>query len=560
MVKITGAQAVVKSLEAEGVEFIFGYPGGAILPVYDALIESSIKHVLVRHEQAAVHAASGYGRVKGTTGVCMATSGPGATNLVTGIATAYMDSVPIVIITGQVSTHMVGTDAFQEVDITGITHPITKHSYLVQDANDIPRIFKEAFYIARTGRPGPVLIDLPKNVADSICRENIPEKVSLPGYKPTVRGHYTQIKTACHLMKDAKRPVIHAGGGVISAGAAQELVQLAESLQAPVTTTLMGIGSIPSDHALSLGMLGIHGTSSANCAVTECDLLISIGVRFDDRVTGAVNKFAPEAKIIHIDIDPAEIGKNVRVNVPIVGDVKLVLEAINNQIEPVERPEWIEHLVIWRKKDDHCSPEKGDILTTRKVIERLSILTNGEAVITTDVGQHQMFAAQFSRIKYPNSFLSSGGLGTMGYGFPAAIGAQLANSKAKVICITGDGSFQMSMAELASAREQNLPVKILVFNNCCLGLVRQLQHFYYDGRQTAVKLTGNPDFVKLADAYGVSGYRISQATEIDPVLTDVLNNEKLSVVECVIDCEEFVYPTVLTGKGLNEMITARGGY
>lgn len=557
---ITGAMAVVKGLEAQGVKIVFGYPGGAILPVYEALRESSIKHILVRHEQAAVHAANGYARVSGKTGVCIATSGPGATNLVTGIANAYMDSVPLVIITGQVSTNMVGTDAFQEVDITGITHPITKHNYLVNDVDEIPRIIKEAFHIAGTGRPGPVLVDLPKNVAESICRGEMPHKVCLPGYKPTIKGHPTQIKTACRLMKESKRPVITGGGGVISAGAGREVARLAETIQAPITTTLMGLGSVPADHPLFLGMPGIHGTYAANRAVQECDLLITVGARFDDRVTASLDKFAPGAKIIHIDIDPAEIGKNVRVTVPIVGHLKAVLEAVNNQLEKTERPEWLEAVMRWKEEAAYAYPDPGNTLTTRQVISRLSVLTGGEAVVTTDVGQHQMFAAQFYRLKNPKSFLSSGGLGTMGYGFPAAVGAQMANPEALVVCITGDGSFQMSMAELATAKEHCLPVKILIFNNHCLGLVRQLQHFYCDSCYTAVDMPGNPDFVKLAAAYDIPGYRITRPEEIDPVLEQALKNGELSIVECLIESCELVYPTVLNGGGLDEMVINTGGY
>jgi acetolactate synthase-1/2/3 large subunit len=559
---MTGAQALVRGLEAEGVEIVFGYPGGAILPVYDALRESTIKHVLVRQEQGGAHAASGYARVSGKTGVCMATSGPGATNLVTGIATAYMDSIPLVVITGQVATQMVGTDAFQEVDITGITHPITKHNYLVQQADDIPRIVKEAFHIASTGRPGPVLIDVPKDVAEAVCRAEIPEEVHLPGYKPTLRGHAAQIKIACQLMEAARKPVIHGGGGVISADASEELVYLSELLQAPVITTLMGLGSIPSGHALSLGMLGIHGHSAANLAITECDLLISVGARFDDRMTGAVEKFAPGAKIIHIDIDPAEIGKNIRVDVPIVGDVKMVLRAIIERLERKDlstRDDWFNQVQEWKKKTPCCYPDSGEELTTRLILQRLNKISGGDIIVTTDVGQHQMFAAQFLNFKRPKSFLTSGGLGTMGYGFPAAVGAQLAKPKAKVFCITGDGSFQMTMNELATAREQGLPIKVLIFNNSCLGLVRQLQHFYCDQRQMAVDMTGNPDFVKLAEAYGVKGYRIQHAAEIDQVLEEVFHNDQLCIVDCVIKCEEFVYPTVLAGKGLDEMVIGTGG-
>lgn len=556
---MTGAEALIKGLEAEGVSVVFGYPGGAILPVYDALRESTIKHVLVRQEQGGAHAASGFARVSGKTGVCMATSGPGATNLVTGIATAYMDSIPIVAITGQVATSMVGTDAFQEVDITGITHPITKHSYLVKDADEIPRIVKEAFHIASTGRPGPVLIDVPKDVAESICQEKIPEKVVLPGYKPTLHGHAAQIKNACQLMTTAGKPVIHAGGGVVTADAAKELVNLAELLQAPVITTLMGLGTISTDHDLSLGMLGIHGHSAANQAIMECDLLITVGARFDDRVTGAVEKFAPDAKIIHIDIDPAEIGKNIRVNVPIVGHVKLVLQSINERLAPMNRQEWFDQVQEWKEKTPSCYPESDHELTTRLVIKRLNALSGGDIIVTTDVGQHQMFAAQFLRLINPKSFITSGGLGTMGYGFPAAIGAQMANPQATVVCITGDGSFQMNMNELATAKEQGLPIKILLFNNNCLALVRQLQHFYCDRRQMAVDMTGNPDFVKLAEAYGICGYRINHLSEIDGVLGEALNNGKLSIVECVINGEEFVYPTVLAGKGLDEMVIGTGG-
>lgn len=551
----SGAQAVIHCLESEGVEVVFGYPGGAILPVYDAMIDSPIKHVLVRQEQAAVHAASGYARVSGNVGVCMATSGPGATNLVTGIATAYMDSVPIVILTGQVATPMIGTDAFQEVDITGITQPIVKHNYLVKDASELPRILKEAFHIAATGRPGPVLVDIPKNISEAPCKAEIPSKVSLPGYKPTINGHPSQIKRACQLMAESERPIIHAGGGVISAKASKELVALAERLQAPVATTLMGLGAIPAGHALSMGMLGLHGFASANRAIMESDLIISIGVRFDDRVTSAVEKFAPQARIIHIDIDPAEIGKNVSVTVPIVGHVRVILKAINRQLEPMRHDAWLARARDLRQPVTAWYPKEDGSLTARTVLDRLSALTGGEAVVTTDVGQHQMFAAQFYRMQRPKSFLTSGGLGTMGYGLPAAVGAQMADTNATVICVTGDGSLQMSMAELATAREQNLPVKVLVFNNSCLGLVRQLQHFYCDGRYTAVHMTGNPDFVKLAAAYDICGYRITRPDQVGPVLTEALGNGKLSLIECVVSDEDLVYPMVLAGDGLDEMIT-----
>ncbi len=556
---MTGAEALVQGLELEGVSVVFGYPGGAILPVYDALRNSNIKHVLVRQEQGGAHAASGYARVSGKTGVCMATSGPGATNLVTGLANAYMDSTPMVVITGQVARSMVGTDAFQEVDITGITHPITKHNYLVQEANDIPRIVKEAFHIASTGRPGPVLIDIPKDVAEETCTEKTPDKVNLPGYKPTMRGHAAQVKLAAQLMMEAKRPVLAAGGGAILADASDELEQLAEMIQAPVMTTLMGLGSISTVHDLFLGMPGMHGHPSANKAIMECDLLVTVGMRFDDRLTGAVAKFAPQAKIIHIDIDPAEIGKNVRVNVPIVGHVKLVLQSIIERLKPMKHNEWFAKIRQWKNDDPPLYMEDGKELTSPMVLQRLNELTAGDMIVTTDVGQHQMFAAQLLHLKHPKSFITSGGLGTMGYGFPAAIGVKIAKPEARVVCITGDGSFQMSMNELATAKEQGLPIKVLLFNNCCLGLVRQLQHFYCDRRQMAVDFTGNPDFVKLAEAYGIKGYRINHPGEIDTVLQKALGHDELTIIECVIRQEEYVNPNVLAGKGLDEMVLEKGG-
>lgn len=554
---ITGAQALVRTLEEEQVEIIFGIPGGAVLPIYDALNETNIRHVLVRFEQAAVHAASGYARTTGKPGVCLATSGPGATNLVTGIAGAYMDSIPLVVLTGQVPTSMIGTDAFQEVDITGITFPITKHNYLVKDPNDLPRVVKEAFHIARTGRPGPVLIDIPKDVAAGICSRGAPERVELRGYKPTYKGHPNQIRNAARLMQEAERPVIFVGGGVISSGATEELRKLAETLSIPVATTLMGIGSFPENHPLSLGMLGLHGTAYANYAVTEADLLIALGVRFDDRVTGLVEKFAPRAKIIHLDIDPAEIGKNVEVNVPIVGDVKLVLQSILALVEEKKNEEWLAKINEWRERYPLEYGNKKETLRPQYVIEELGRLTDHQAIVTADVGQHQMWAAQFYKFARPGSFLTSGGLGAMGYGFPAAIGAQLGNPEALVIAVTGDGSFQMNMAEMATAMENNLPIKILLFNNSGLGMVRQLQHFYCERRYTAVEFTGNPDFVRLAECYGAAAYRIQSPEEVVPVLKEALNNDRLTLVECVIDRDEWVYPMVPSAKGLDEMIQYR---
>jgi len=544
---------LIKSLQAENVTKIFGYPGGAVLPIYDALRESDIQHILVRNEQAAVHMANGYARTTGKPGVCMATSGPGATNLVTGIATAYMDSVPVVIITGQVATSMVGTDAFQEVDITGITMPITKHNYLVKKANDLPGIVKEAVHIASTGRPGPVLIDIPKDVSAAPCSVKPVQQVELRGYKPNYQGHPQQINRALKLINEAEKPVIYVGGGVINSGATEELVALAQRAQIPVTTTLMGLGSFPEDRHLSLGMLGLHGTPVANYAITGADLLIGLGVRFDDRVTSVVEKFAPRAKIIHLDIDPAEIGKNVVVDVPIVGDIRLVLTELLDKLGEKEHPAWLEQIEQWRQ----AHPLKygnGKKLRPQHVIQKLGEITKHRAIVTADVGQHQMWAAQFYGFVRPRSFLTSGGLGTMGYGFPAAIGAQMADPEALVIAVTGDGSFQMSMAEMGTAREQNLPIKVLLFNNNSLGLVRQLQHFYCDKRYTAVTFSGNPDFVNLARCYDAVGLKIETPDQIEPVLTEAVNNGRLTVIEVTISEEELVLPMVPNARGLDEMV------
>lgn len=552
---ITGAQALIKLLEEENVEYVFGYPGGSVLPIYDALLDSQkIKHVLVRQEQAAVHAASGYARITGRPGVCIATSGPGATNLVTGLATAYMDSIPVVALTGQVSTDMIGTDAFQEVDIFGITMPITKHNYLVKDVRDLPRVVKEAFHIAGTGRPGPVLIDIPRNVSGAVFDYEPPEPVELRGYKPTYKGHPTQIKNLAKMIQEAQRPVIYAGGGIITSNACEELRTLAEKINAPVTTTLMGLGAFPEDHELSLGMLGLHGTPYANLAVHHCDLLIGIGVRFDERVTCTIEKFAPQAKIVHIDIDPAEICKNCRVDLPIVGDARLVLEELLKKVAEKEHYLWIEQIKTWKKNHPLVYRQDGR-LKPQYVVQKLGELTRGRAIVTTDVGQHQMWTAQYYGFIKPRSFLCSGGLGTMGYGLPAAVGAQLASPDSLVIAVTGDGSFQMNMAELGTATEQGLPIKVVLFNNSHLSLVRQLQHFFCGKRYSGVTFTGNPDFVQIAKAYpGAEAYRITQPEEVEPVLKEALNNGKLTLIECVVSAEELVYPVVLPNKGLNEMI------
>jgi acetolactate synthase-1/2/3 large subunit len=553
--KLTGAQALVKILEDEGVNYIFGYPGGSVLALYDALFEAKeLKHILVRQEQAAVHAASGMARVTGQPGVCLATSGPGATNLVTGLATAYMDSIPIVAITGQVGTGMIGTDAFQEVDITGITLPITKHNYLVKDIKDLPRVLKEAFHIAKTGRPGPVLIDIPKDISHGSFEFKVPESIELKGYKPNYKGHPAQIKNLVRLLGEAKKPLILAGGGIISANATQELMEFAGRLSIPVATTLMGIGSIPEDHDLALGMGGLHGKPVANYALSQCDLLIGIGVRFDDRLTITIEKFAPHAKIAHIDIDPAEIGKNVIVNLPIVGDIKLVLNELLDRLEEKGHGEWLGQIKHW--KDEHpLRYKEDDQLKPQMVIKRLGELTSGKAIVTTDVGQHQMWTAQYYGFTKERSFISSGGLGTMGYGLPAAVGAKFAKPESLVIAVTGDGSFQMNMAEIATATAHDLDIKILLFNNSYLSLVRQLQYFACDKRYSGVSLKGNPDFVKLVESYpNTEAYRITKVEEIDEVLNKALYNGKLTLIECVVSCEELVYPVVLQNKGLDEMI------
>lgn len=552
-----GAEALIKCLEAEGVEVIFGYPGGAVLSIYDALRKSSIKHILVRQEQAAVHAASGYARITGKPGICMSTSGPGATNLVTGIATAYMDSIPLVAITGQVATSMVGTDAFQEVDIFGITMPITKHNYLVQDVEDLPRIVHEAFHIARTGRPGPVLIDIPKDVSGAMMKKyQTPKKVELRGYKPTSRGHSSQIRNLAELIKQAKKPLIYAGGGVAHANAHEELLALAEKINTPVTTTLQGLGVFPENHPLSVGMLGMHGIPCANMMVQESDLLIGLGVRFDDRVTLSVERFAPKAKIVHVDVDPAEIGKNVLVDLPIVGDVRLVLGDLLELVCSKENPEWVEEVHRLKKE---CPLYYGDYKSTLKpqyVIEKLGeLLASKNAIITADVGQHQMWVAQYNKFLKPRTFLTSGGLGTMGYGFPAAVGAQIAAPEATVVAVTGDGSFQMHMAELGTATENNLPIKILLFNNSYLGMVKQLQHFFVEERYAGVEFTGNPDFVNMVASYkNAAGYRITKPEEVERVLEEALNNGKLTLIECIVSDQEYVYPIVPNDKGLDEMI------
>ncbi len=552
--EMTVAQALIRCLELEGVEVVFGYPGGAILPVYDALCRSgNIKHVLVRHEQGAVHAADAYARATGRVGVVLATSGPGATNLVTGIANACMDSIPLVLITGQVPTSQVGTDAFQEVDITGITMPITKHNYLVKDAGRLPALIRNAFHIASTGRPGPVLVDLPKDVAVETINFEYPKTVRLRGYKPTYTGHRTKVKEAAELMMNSERPVIYAGGGILNSHATAELVELAEILSAPVTNTFMGLSGFPGDHPLFLGMLGLHGTRYANLAVTHCDLLIALGARFDDRVTGKISGFAPNAAVIHVDIDPAEIGKNVRVHVPIVGDVKQVLRAVLAQVKKKDRSGWLEQVGQWKAQYPLTYDRDGSF-KPQAVIEKLYRHTRGEAVVATDVGQHQMWVAQYFRFKNPGTLISSGGLGAMGFGLPAAVGAQIGLPDRLVILVTGDGSIQMTMQELATAVDQKLPIKIFILNNSGLGMVRQLQEFYCEGRYMATRFGFVPDFALLAKAYGVAGHTVRSEDDLDRLLPEVLASPEMVIVNCLVDPEENVSPMVPAGRGIDEAI------
>jgi len=560
--KLTGAQIVIQSLIKEGVNIIFGLPGGAIIDVYDALYDSPIKHILVRHEQAAIHAADGYARATGRVGVAMVTSGPGATNTVTGLATAYMDSIPIVVFTGQVPTKLIGNDAFQEADIVGITRPCTKHNFLVKDVNELAKTIKEAFYIAGSGRPGPVLIDLPKDVQQAKAEFEYPKEVRLAGYNPKYKAHIGQVKKAAQLIASARRPVIYAGGGVIySKGANEELRRLAEGFSMPVTNTLMGLGGFPGDHPLWLGMLGMHGTYRANMAVIHCDVLIGIGARFDDRVTGKLEEFAPDAKIVHIDIDPASISKNVIVDVPIVGDCRDALLKLNQALSNInidwedKHRDWLEQIEEWKKEHvlSYSQPEGGP-LKPQYVIEKLYELTKGKAIVSTEVGQNQMWAAQYYKFDRPRAFLTSGGLGTMGYGFPAAIGAQAAFPEKLVIDIAGDGSIQMNIQELATAVSYRLPVKVAILNNGYLGMVRQWQQLFYRGRYSQTSLEYSPDFVKLAEAYGAVGLRATKPDEVEATIKDALSKDVPVFIDFVIEREENVYPMVPAGAPLSHML------
>lgn len=549
-----GAKALLEVFQSEGVEIVFGYPGGSLLTLYDALLDSPIKHVLPRHEQTAVHAADAYARATGKVGVCMATSGPGASNMVTGIANAYMDSIPLVIITGQVPTNLLGSDCFQEVDITGMTMPITKHSYLVKDANDIPRIAKEAFHIAGTGRPGPVLIDLPKDVIAAEVTASQPSKVTLKSYKYFSKGNSGQIEEAVKALAQSKKPVVYAGGGVITSGAEKVLGELIKKTDIPVVTTLMGIGSLPSSHPNLLGMVGMHGTITANLAVNDCDLLIAIGVRFDDRVTsGLKHRFATKAKVIHIDIDPAEIGKVVRAHIPIVGDAALVLEEIVRKAKPPSISQWWSQLRKWQKKYPLCYEQDGQ-LHPQAILEAMGKIGGEDAIITTDVGQHQMWAAQFFPVKSGRQFLTSAGLGAMGFGFPAAIGAQIAYPDKLVFLVTGDGSFQMSIQELATTVQYKLPIKIILMNNGVLGMVKQLQKMFYEERFSQIQLNANPDFVKVAEAYGIKGIRIETPDQVEPAIKEAIALPEPVLLDCLISPDEVVLPMVPPGKVITETL------
>lgn len=559
---INGAEILVECLRREGVDVIFGFPGGAVLNIYDALPESSINHVLVRHEQGAVHAADGYARASGKTGVVLVTSGPGATNTVTGIATAYMDSIPLVIITGQVPTSLVGNDAFQEADIVGITRPCTKHNYLVKNIGDLPRVVKEAFFIAGTGRPGPVLIDLPKDVTQTKIPRVFPDKVDIKGYKPNYTGHIGQIKRAIDSLLSSEKPVIFIGGGINLSGASQELKELAELLGIPVVSSLMGLGGFPANNKLFLGMLGMHGTYCANMSVQSSDLILCIGARFDDRVTGKVLEFAPHARIIHVDIDPTSIGKSVRVDIPIVGDAKHVLKSmlsmLNNKKTCADFKKklspWRQQIYEWKSKFPLTYKKSSKKIKPQFVIETIYNLTKGKAIIATDVGQHQMWVAQFYKFSQPRKFLTSGGLGTMGYGFPAAIGAQVAFPDELVISISGDGSIQMNIQELATAVQYRLPVKVVIINNRFLGMVRQWQEKFYNRRYSYSCIEVQPDFVKLAESYGAVGMRIEKENELEAKLKDAFNNGEPTVIDVIVEREEGVYPMVPAGANLKDMI------
>lgn len=556
---------LLECLYRVGVTDMFGYPGGAVIPIYDELYTfNKINYYFSRHEQGAAHEADGYARVSGKVGVCLATSGPGATNLVTGIMTAHMDSIPMLAITGQVKSQMLGKDAFQETDIVGITVPITKMNYLVQDIKDIPRIIKEAYYIAGTGRPGPVLVDIPNDIQlQEISYEEFnklyEKEIKLEGYSPTYEGHLGQVKKAIKLIKEAKKPLIIAGAGILKSGANQELLEFAKKIDTPVTTTLLGLGGFSEEHELSLGMLGMHGTVAANYATVETDLVIAAGIRFDDRITGNPNTFCPNAKFIHIDIDPAEIDKNVIVDVPIVGDLKNVLTMLIGEVKEKNNKEWIKQVKMWKKEYPFAHRKvETDKLLPQEVLKELDSILKGNAIIATDVGQHQMWAAQYLTYTKPNSIVSSGGAGTMGFGLPAAIGAQVGARDKKVVLIVGDGGFQMTFQELMLIKQYNLPVKVIIINNAYLGMVRQWQELFKDRRYSSVDLSINPDFIKIAEAYGLRAERIENKKELRKKLRSLIESDEGVVIDCIVEKEENVFPMIPAGTSVAQMMGKRG--
>lgn len=553
--KMNGAKILIECLKREKVEVMFGYPGGQVLPIFDQLYDAPIKFILTRHEQAAAHAADGYARVTGKVGVCLATSGPGATNLVTGIATAYMDSIPMVAITGQVKSFLIGNDAFQEADITGITRPITKHNYLVEDIKDLARTIKEAFHVASTGRPGPVLVDIPSDIQMQETEFVYPEKIEMRGYNPTYKGHPGQIKRAAKAIGESKRPILYVGGGAIACDASDEVYKLATKNDIPVTMTLLGLGAFPMTEKLALGMLGMHGTAYANHAIMDSDLIIAVGARFDDRVTGKLDAFAPHATVIHIDIDPASVSKTVDVDIPIVGDAAIVLNQLNKIVKKPDTKEWLKTIEGWKKtypmkyKDD-------DKLRPQYVVEQIYEATKGDAIICTEVGQNQMWAAQYFKFVKPRTIVSSGGLGTMGYGFPAAMGAKIGKPKMPVFDIAGDGSIQMNIQELATVIVNKIPVKIIILNNSCLGMVRQWQELFYKKRYSYTKLCSDcPDFVKLAESYGAVGMKITKKKDVRAAIDKALKIDNTVIIDFRVEEEENVFPMVPAGEAINKMIS-----
>jgi len=562
-VELTGAEIVIQSLKAEGVEHVFGYPGGAVLHIYDAFYkQDDVQHILVRHEQGATHAADGYARSTGKAGVVLVTSGPGATNAVTGIATAYMDSIPMVVITGQVPKHLIGNDAFQEVDSVGITRPVVKHNFLIEDVKDIATVFKKAFYVATTGRPGPVVIDIPKDITAAKCEFHYPTEINMRSYHPTVKGHIGQIKRAAELILSAERPMIYTGGGVILSNASEQLTTFTRKLGYPITNTLMGLGAYPASDSQFVGMLGMHGTYEANMGMHHCDVLIAIGARFDDRVTGNLDKFCPDAKIIHIDVDPASISKNVKVDIPIVGQVSQVLDDFLKVLDSSRKEpnvsaleKWWAQIEEWRSQDCLKYDRESELIKPQFVIEQLHELTQGDAFVTSDVGQHQMWAAQYYGFNKPRRWINSGGLGTMGFGLPAAIGVQLAYPDETVVCITGEASIQMCTQELSTCKQYGLPIKVICLNNGYMGMVRQWQEFFYEKRYAMSYFDALPDFVSLAQSYGHVGIQVDKPADVRTALEQALaRKDELVFLDCLTDKTENVYPMIPAGAGLNEMI------